>query len=101
MPPKSAKDPNKPKGRKSAYAFFLQERKDKKGPNESFTEYSKHCSSLWRGMSDDEKSPYFEMQARDKKRYEKEMAKYEPPQEDQGRRRKRKKKDKDAPKRAM
>ena len=100
MPPKS-KDPNKPRGRKSAYAFFLQSRKDQKGPKESFTEYSKESASLWHGMSKDEKAKYFDMQAEDKKRYEREMANYEPPAEEKGRRRRRKKKDKDAPKRAM
>ena len=100
MPPKP-KDPNKPKGRKSAYAFFLQDRKDQKSPNETFAEYSKNCAAIWHGMSSDKKAKFFDMQAEDKKRYDREMANYEPPPEDKGRRRRRKKKDKDAPKRAM
>lgn len=99
MPPK--KDPNKPRGRKSAYAFFLQERKDQKGPKESFTEFSKKSAELWHELTDKDKTKYYDKQAVDKKRYDKEMAKYVPPKEEKGRRRKRKQKDKNAPKRAM
>ena len=103
MPPKSRKDPNKPRGRKSAYAFYLQERrKEKKGGAENFTDFSKNSASAWHGLTDSDKEKYYKMQAEDKKRYDKEMESYEPPKEEKGRRRKRKqKKDKNAPKRAM
>lgn len=101
MPPKT-KDPAKPKGRKSAYAFFLKSRKDSKGSQESFADFSKSSAKLWHDMTNEEKAKYYKMQEDDKKRYDREMSQYEPPPDDKGRRRRRKKKkDKDAPKRAM
>ena len=47
------KDVNKPKGRMSAYAFFIQtcrEEHKKKHPGESvnFSEFSKKCSEKWK-----------------------------------------------------
>ena len=44
MPPKKNRDPNKPKGRMSPYAFFVQERRAQyrqKGQEVKFTEFSK------------------------------------------------------------
>jgi high mobility group protein B1 len=47
------KDVNKPKGRMSAYTFFVQtcrEEHRKKHPNENvnFTEFSKKCAERWK-----------------------------------------------------
>ena len=50
---KAAKDPNKPKGRMSAYAFFVQtcrEEHKMKHPNQKveFAEFSRKCADRWR-----------------------------------------------------
>lgn len=55
------KDVNKPKGKTSAYAFFVQtcrEEHRKKNPEQSvnFAEFSKKCSERWKvraGLVDD------------------------------------------------
>ena len=103
------KDPNKPKGRMSAYAFFVQERRKEykeKGKNIQFTEFSKECADLWREMDEDEKKDYSDLADKDKVRYEREMAAYRPPSDDEdgGTSRgksKKKKKDANMPKRSM
>ncbi|KAL3224433.1 hypothetical protein MRX96_026553 [Rhipicephalus microplus] len=51
---------DKPRGRMSAYAFFVQtcrEEHKKKHPNENvvFAEFSKKCAERWKTMSDGEK----------------------------------------------
>lgn len=51
------KDPNKPKGKTSSYAFFVatcREEHKKKHPGTSvnFSEFSKKCSERWRVSSD-------------------------------------------------
>lgn len=102
-----ARADNKPRGRMSAYAFFVQtcrEEHKKKHPDESvvFAEFSRKCADRWKTMSDKEKKRFHEMADRDKKRYENEMSSYIPPKGQQIRGRKRKqKKDPNAPKRAL
>ena len=95
----------KPKGRMSAYTFFVQmcrEEHRKKHPNENvnFTEFSKKCAERWKQMNDPEKKRFADMAEKDKVRYDKEMATYTPPAEVGGRRKK-KKKDPNAPKRPL
>ena len=95
----------KPKGRMSAYTFFVQmcrEEHRKKHPNENvnFTEFSKKCAERWKQMNDSEKKRFADMAEKDKVRYDKEMATYSPPNEAGGRRKK-KKKDPNAPKRPL
>ncbi|EHH64573.1 hypothetical protein EGM_17820, partial [Macaca fascicularis] len=56
-------DPNKPKGKMSAYAFFVQtcrEAHKKKNPEVSvnFAEFSKKCSERWTTMPGKEKSKF-------------------------------------------
>ena len=51
MPTK--KDPNKPRGRMTGYAYFVQtcrEEHKRKHPNEQivFTEFSKKCAKRWK-----------------------------------------------------
>ena len=102
MPPR--KDPNKPKGKSTAYAFFVKERRKlykEKGQNVDFAEFAKECSSIWKDMEDDEKSNYKKMSDDDKIRYDKEMEQYEPPAGAKGRRRYKKEKDPGQPKRSM
>lgn len=56
------KDVNKPKGKTSAYAFFVQtcrEEHRKKNPEQSvnFAEFSKKCSERWKVRQRDYMSP--------------------------------------------
>ncbi|OQV16312.1 High mobility group protein DSP1 [Hypsibius exemplaris] len=101
------KDGDKPRGKMSAYAFFLQicrEDHKKKHPNDqvNFAEFSKKCAEKWKGLTDKEKTRFHDLAAGDKARFEKDMAGYVPP-EGSGRsgKRKRGKKDPNAPKRAL
>uniref|UniRef100_A0A8D2HDM5 High mobility group protein B3 n=1 Tax=Urocitellus parryii TaxID=9999 RepID=A0A8D2HDM5_UROPR len=89
-------DPKKPKGKMSAYAYFVQTfRKEHKKKNPkvpvNFAEFSKKCSERWKALSGKEKSKFDEMAKADKVRYDREMKDYGPS--------KRGKKDPDAPKR--
>ena len=81
MPPR--KDPNKPKGRTSAYAFFVQDRRlyyKNLGENVDFTEFSKECSRLWKDIKHGDKEKFVKKAEEDKCRYNKEMAGYVPPE---------------------
>ncbi|XP_036603638.1 high mobility group protein B3-like [Trichosurus vulpecula] len=76
-------DSKKPKGKTSAYAFFVQtyrEEHKKKNPEVSvnFAEFSKKCSERWKNMSGKEKSKFDEMAKADKLRYDREMKDYGP-----------------------
>ncbi|TNM93867.1 hypothetical protein fugu_002043 [Takifugu bimaculatus] len=96
------KDVNKPKGKTSAYAFFVQtcrEEHRKKNPEQSvnFAEFSKKCSERWKGLSASDKKCFEDMAKADKVRYNREMRDYVPPKGFGKRGRKRK--DPNAPKR--
>lgn len=102
MPPKKNSDPNKPKGRTSAYAYFVadcRERSKKEGKSVGFADFSKACSDKWKRMSDDDKKDFHELAEQDKKRYEKEMETYVPSAG--SKKRPRRKKDPNAPKRGL
>lgn len=91
-------DPKKPKGKMSAYAFFVQtcrEEHKKKNPEVpvNFAEFSKKCSERWKTMSSKEKGKFDEMAKADKVRYDREMKDYGPAKGGK------KKKDPNAPKR--
>ena len=112
MPPKGSKrpkDPNRPKGRMSGYAFFVQARsEDAKAENNTLPlrEFSKKCSMEWKGLDSPTRQKYESMSAEDKIRYDREMADYVPPPDngadfDDSSRKKKRKKDPDAPKRGM
>ncbi|XP_036430792.1 high mobility group protein B2a [Colossoma macropomum] len=95
------KDPTKPRGKTSAYAFFVQtcrEEHKKKHPGTSvnFAEFSKKCAERWKTMSPKEKTKFEEMAKTDKIRYDREMKNYVPPK---GAKKGKKKKDPNAPKR--
>ncbi|KAK2112636.1 hypothetical protein P7K49_012383 [Saguinus oedipus] len=71
-------DPKKPKGKMSAYAFFVQtcrEEHKKKNPEVpvNFAEFSKKCLERWKTMSRKEKSKFDEMANADKVCYDREM----------------------------
>ncbi|KAF7666849.1 hypothetical protein LDENG_00092240 [Lucifuga dentata] len=96
------KDPNKPRGKTSSYAYFVQTCRDehkKKHPGVpvSFSEFSKKCSERWRTMSAKEKVKFEELAKNDKVRYDREMRSYVPPKG--AAKGKKKKKDPNAPKR--
>jgi len=74
------KDPNKPKRSTSAYFFYLADcRKEaaKLGkPPTKIAEFTKECSEKWRALSPEARKPYETSAAKDKKRYDEEMAQY-------------------------
>ncbi|XP_041089100.1 high mobility group protein B1a [Polyodon spathula] len=94
------KDPKKPRGKMSSYAYFVQtcraEHK-KKHPEASvnFSEFSKKCSERWKSMSSKEKGKFEDLAKLDKVRYEREMKTYIPPKGEKMKRTK----DPNAPKR--
>ncbi|KAK5609172.1 High mobility group box 1 [Crenichthys baileyi] len=97
---KMGKDPKKPRGKMSSYAYFVQtcrEEHKKKHPEATvnFSEFSKKCSERWKTMSPKEKGKFEDMAKQDKLRYEREMKNYIPPK---GQKKKRFK-DPNAPKR--
>uniref|UniRef100_A0A8C2HDG1 High mobility group protein B2 n=1 Tax=Cyprinus carpio TaxID=7962 RepID=A0A8C2HDG1_CYPCA len=97
---KMGKDPRKPRGKMSSYAYFVQtcrEEHKKKHPEASvnFSEFSKKCSERWKTMSAKEKGKFEDMAKQDKVRYEREMKNYIPPKGEK----KRRFKDPNAPKR--
>ena len=66
-------DPNKPRGKMSSYAFFVQtclKEYKKKHPDSSvnFAEFSKKCSERQKTMSAKEKSKFGDMAKSDKAR---------------------------------
>ncbi|XP_041111499.1 high mobility group protein B3-like [Polyodon spathula] len=92
-------DPKKPKGKMSAYAYFVQtcrEEHKKKSPEVpvNFSEFSKKCSVRWKTMSSTEKSKFDDLAKQDKTRYDNEMRDYQP-----GGKGGKRKKDPNAPKR--
>ncbi|KAK5936414.1 hypothetical protein CgunFtcFv8_027727 [Champsocephalus gunnari] len=100
--PAARKDPNKPRGKTSSYAFFVatcREEHKKKHPGTSvgFAEFSKKCSERWKTMSAKEKVKFEDLAKNDKVRYEREMKTYIPPKGAPGSGKK--KKDPNAPKR--
>lgn len=95
-------DPRKPKGKMSAYAFFVQTCRDehkKKNPDlpVNFSEFSKKCSGRWKTMSPKEKSRFEDQAKQDKVRFDQEMKGYTPTKGSG--RGKKAKKDPNAPKR--
>ncbi|XP_062868263.1 high mobility group protein B3b [Trichomycterus rosablanca] len=76
-------DPAKPKGKMSAYAYFVKtcrEEHNKKSPGVSvnFSEFSKKCSERWKVMSPKEKTKFEDLAKLDKARYDQEMMSFNP-----------------------
>lgn len=112
MPRVAKPGSDKPKGRMTSYAFFVQtcrEEHKKLHPDENvqFAEFSRQCSERWKTMSEKEKNKFHEMAEGDKKRHAQEMERWTPPPgETKGRRARRargakKEKDPNKPKRAL
>lgn len=73
------KDPNAPKRSLSAYMFFANENRDivrAENPGISFGQVGRLLGEKWKALSADDKIPYENKAASDKKRYEKEKAEY-------------------------
>ena len=117
------KDPNKPKGKLSAYNCFIREEReamkkseaegpanDSEIPEEKISgtmaqqAFMVACAEKWKKLSEEERQRFKEAAEKDKIRYENEMASYTPPKtEARGRktRRKKKMKDPNEPKRGV
>ena len=102
MPPRNT-DPNKPKGRTSAYAFFVKHQREvskEKGKTSSFSTFARECADAWKEIDEDAKEKFMHLAKDDKARYVKEMEHYVAPA-DATRSRRRRKKDPNAPKRPL
>ncbi|KAG0715920.1 High mobility group protein DSP1 [Chionoecetes opilio] len=101
----------KPKGRMSAYAFFVQtcrseHKKLHPDENVQLSEFSRQCSERWKTMSEAEKRKFFDLADQDKERYVAQMKDFVPPPGATGRRGRRARgnkppKDPNKPKRAL
>ena len=103
MPPKNT-DPNRPKGRTSAYAFFIKHQREQykeQGKTLDFSSFAKDCSGMWKHIGTDSKAKFVRMADEDKKRYDRDMKSYVPPAGATKSGRVRKKKDPNAPKRPL
>jgi len=105
MPRRKAEDvdPTKPKGKITAYAYFIRHKHEQKLPelaNLPFAEFSKRCSESWKSMTDEERNVYLDMAKEDKKRFEQEFQVWKANGGDKkAKAAKKKKKDSNAPKR--
>ncbi|KAJ3581870.1 hypothetical protein NHX12_016140 [Muraenolepis orangiensis] len=96
------KDPNKPAGKTSSYAYFVsacreEHKRSQPGVSVGFSEFSKKCSERWRTMSPKEKERFEDLAKADKVRYDRDMKTYSPPKG--SKLANKKKKDPNAPKR--
>merc|ERR1712136_361636 len=76
---KKKKDPNALKRPTSAYFFYAGDVRPgirEENPDMKITEVAKLIGAQWQELDDDEKKPYEEKAAKDKKRYEKEKKAY-------------------------
>jgi len=101
-----AKDDSKPRGRMTAYAFFIQTAREEEkrlnpGGSVVFADFSRACAGRWNNLSDEGKHPYKLMADRDKTRYEAQMKQFPGVKRGRGGGMKRKGKDPNAPKRSL
>ncbi|KAG7269637.1 hypothetical protein CRUP_016428 [Coryphaenoides rupestris] len=91
------KDPKKPRGRMSSYAYFIQTSREehKKKHPEASVNFAKFSKKSLNGMTAQEKGKFEDKAKLDKVRYEREMKTYIPPHGDK----KKRFKDPNAPKR--
>jgi hypothetical protein len=78
---KKAKDPNLPKGKKSAYIIFSSENRAKvkeENPDLKSSEILSKLGAEWKALSDKKKEKYNKLAEADKERYLEEMKDYEP-----------------------
>jgi len=80
---KKVKDPNAPKRGKSSYILFCIDKRQTiidANPEILAKEIIKELGNMWRNLREKEKQIYIEQSIQDKKRYEKEMESYLPPE---------------------
>lgn len=73
-----------PRGRMSAYAFFVQtcrteHKKLHPDENVQLAEFSRQCSERWKTMSEEEKKKFHDLADQDKVRYNAQMQNFSPP----------------------
>ncbi|KAI8895872.1 high mobility group box domain-containing protein [Globomyces pollinis-pini] len=74
---RAKKDPNAPKKGLSAFMIYSQENRariKKENPDATFGQMGKLLGAAWKSLSDDDREEYVEKAAKDKERYETEMA---------------------------
>lgn len=106
MPRRKRKDPNQPKRAMTAYMLFSQEKRTQiknDHPDVGFGQVGKLLGEAWAALPEGGKKKYNELAAKDKIRYQKEIATYkeehpESSDEEEKPAKKRKKKDPNAPK---
>lgn len=79
MPRPINRDPSRPRGHMSAYAFFVQDRRGmyrSQSQKVDFASFSKECATLWKSMTEDQRLGYQQLAEHDKIRYRTEMDKY-------------------------
>jgi len=94
---KKKKDANAPKRALSSYMYFMKQMRSKykdENPDLTFGALGKFMGAKFRELSDEDKQEYVDLAKEDKKRYEKEMKSYVPPNDG---RKKKKTKAKKAP----
>lgn len=74
---KKSAESSGPKRPKTAYMFFMLEKRPSVPKETKFGDVAKHISGLWSALTEEAKKPYLELAANDKARYdaEKEKAK--------------------------
>ena len=73
------KDPNAPKRSLTAFMFYSSKRRPElkeENPDWGFGQFGKAIGAEWAAMSDKQKGPYEKQAAKDKTRYDSEMAVY-------------------------
>ncbi|KAL1968320.1 hypothetical protein VTN77DRAFT_1849 [Rasamsonia byssochlamydoides] len=83
---KKKKDPNAPKRGLSAYMFFANEQREavrEQNPGISFGQVGKLLGERWKSLTEEQRRPYEEKAAADKKRYEDEKASYNAGEDDE------------------
>ncbi|TDH67874.1 hypothetical protein CCR75_005332 [Bremia lactucae] len=102
--PRKKKDKNAPKRALSAFMFFSNDIRDtvkKEMPDLPFLGISSEIGRRWKQISDEDRRPYDELAAADKRRYQEEKEDYVPDPSFESSKSSRKKKDPNAPKRAL
>lgn len=76
---KKKRDPNRPKKPMQAFFMYSRDNKDemkKEYPDLKHTEIMKKLGEVWNGLSEKKKEPYYKEAQKLKKKYDKEMIKY-------------------------
>jgi len=102
---KAKKDPNQPKGAKSAYIIYSSEHRDrinKENPGLSFGDLQRIIGASYKNLGEDELAELQKKASQDKERHAREMKAYKPPKgEEKSGGKKKKIKDPNAPKRPV